>query len=185
MKLRYHLVSRYRFLALLSSFLALSCDWSDCTIAISWFFENWFAVSNLKTHARHYLVFVFSLWSCSLDCVGKICFFNHQKTPKTDGNMWLSRIKIKATAAPWWFELATLYCQPWSELSESEMRIKTSFIFQQLDFFKIFIFFFDPHFQCKKKCSILSTAIVRKTTFPVDWCAQIDFLIFLKKIKTQ
>ena len=30
--------------------------------------------------------------------------------------------------------------------------------------------------------SILSTAIDRKTMFPVDWCAQIDFFIFLKKI---
>ena len=31
--------------------------------------------------------------------------------------------------------------------------------------------------------SILSTPIVWKTMFPVDWCAQIDFLIFLKKNK--
>ena len=33
--------------------------------------------------------------------------------------------------------------------------------------------------------SILSTPMFRKTMFPVDWCTQIVFLIFLKKTKAQ
>ena len=45
--------------------------------------------------------------------------------------------------------------------------------------------FFDPHFPSKKSAqiSILSTPIVRNTVFPVDWCIQIVFFIFLKKTK--
>ena len=50
------------------------------------------------------------------------------------------------------FELATVYYQPDTERSESEIRIGKFQIFQPLEFFNSFIYFL-THIFDKKKCS--------------------------------
>ena len=63
-------------------------------LTIRWWFCDFLKTDFFESHARHYLFFVFSCWSCSLDCVDKICFLNRKKTPKTDGNMLNQRFML-------------------------------------------------------------------------------------------